>query len=204
MVPTLEDGKITFANDSRSTITHSLLLNVTAKYEEIKFTFQAKFFICPCSEDLILGRSTLNATGLIHLYITEDVAPNPFKPTASVSNVVIEIVDDQSGELDDAVVPHPEPAFQDSTPNLWIPYCSSLGIPYEIFFDLIDWFARHSTVPLHKLLKAPHEFINCLPKGYKRPSVDLKIVRKSHKNAPLLNSSSTHSNYTVLGLVPVI
>ena len=184
LVPTLEDGKITFANDSRSTITHSLLLNVTAKYEEIKFTFQAKFFICPCSEDLILGRSTLNATGLIHLYITEDVAPNPFKPTASVSNVVIEIVDDQSGELDDAVVPHPEPAFQDSTPNLWIPYCSSLGIPYEIFFDLIDWFARHSTVPLHKLLKAPHEFINCLPKGYKRPSVDLKIVRKPHKNAP--------------------
>ena len=144
LVPTLEDGKITFANDSRSTITHSLLLNVTAKYQDIKFTFQAKFFICPCSEDLILGRSTLNATGLIHLYITDDVAPNPFKPTASVSNVVIDIVDDQSGELDDAIVPHPEPAFHDSTPNLWIPYCSSLGIPYEIFFDLIDWFARHT------------------------------------------------------------
>jgi hypothetical protein len=184
VAPQKEEGKIQFGNASNDLISESLLLRITAKYEEIKFTFEAKFLICPCSEDLLIGRPTLNSTGLIHLYITDDVSPNPFSCNVANSKVIIEILDDSTGELDEIVDVPTEPAFYEETQNLWISYCSSLGIPYEIFFDLIDWFARNTTTPLHKLLSDPREFIRNFPKGYTRPHSELKIERKPHVNAP--------------------
>ncbi len=182
--PIIEEGKITFGNESRVTITQSLLLNVTVKYEEIQFTFQAKFFICPCSEDMIFGRLTLNSTGLIHLYITKDCAPNPFSFEANSSNVIIELVEDASGELDEVPTAHSESAFDLDTEDLWESYSKYLGIPYSILFDLIDWFSRNTSYPLHKLLCSPQEFLDSFPKGYRRPCVDFKVERASHPNAP--------------------
>jgi hypothetical protein len=79
------------------------------------------------------------------LYITDDVSPNPFSCNVGNSKVVIEILDDSTGELDEIVDVFAGPAFNEETQNLWISYCSSLGIPYEIFFDLIDWFARNTS-----------------------------------------------------------
>ena len=127
--PQKEEGKIQFGNSSDDTITESLWLRITAKYEEIKFTFEAKFLICSCSEDLLLGRPTLNSTGLIHLYITDEVSPNPFSCNTVNSNVIIEILDDSVGELDEVSEVSAGPAFLEETQNLWIIYSSSLGIP---------------------------------------------------------------------------
>ena len=47
IVPQIEEGRIQFGNASNDLISESLLLRITAKYEEIKFTFEAKFLICP-------------------------------------------------------------------------------------------------------------------------------------------------------------
>jgi hypothetical protein len=179
-----EEGNITFGNDSRVTITHSLLLDVTAKYEEFQFTFQAKFFICPCSEDMIIGRPTLNTTGLIHLYITDECAPNPFPFAVNSSNIVIELEEDASGELEEEPVAPSEPAFDLDTEDLWESYSNTLGIPYSIMFDLIDWFARNTSHPLHKLLSSPQEYLELLPKDYKKPCVAFKVERESHPDAP--------------------
>jgi hypothetical protein len=108
IVPHIEEGNIKFGNTSSCSISHSLFLDLTANYNDIQFTFHAKFFICNCAEDIIIGRPTLNSTGLIHLFVTVgDVAPNPFE----VHNISIEIMDDQSGELDDSEILPEEPRF---------------------------------------------------------------------------------------------
>ena len=54
----------------------------------------------------------MNSTGLIHLYTSGcDVAPNPFEVHAASSDISIEILDDQVGELNDDEVLPEEPAF---------------------------------------------------------------------------------------------
>jgi hypothetical protein len=132
IVPQVVEGNIKFGNTSSCHITHSLLLDLTANYNDIQFTFRANFFICNCPEDLIIGRPTLNSTGLIHLYVTVgDVAPNPFE----VHNIDIEIMDDQSGELDDSEICRDEPAFCEDTENLWTHFCSLLNTEPDTFFD---------------------------------------------------------------------
>jgi hypothetical protein len=47
IAPQIEEGRIHIGNASKDLISESLLLRITAKYEEIKFTFEAKFLICP-------------------------------------------------------------------------------------------------------------------------------------------------------------
>lgn len=182
IVPHVEEGSIKFGNTSSCSITHSLFLELTANYNDIQFTFHAKFFICNCPEDIIIGRPTLNSTGLIHLYVTVgDVAPNPFE----VHNIDIEIMDDQSGELDDSEIIPDEPAFCADTEDLWIHFCSLLGTEPDVFFDVLDWSARNTEISVNEILQDFSKILSQMPPHYKRNRrADLVIERKSHLNAP--------------------
>ncbi len=184
--PAREEGNIKFGNDSKNMITSSLTLDILVRYEGIKFVFQSKFFVCNCSEDLIIGRPTLNSTGLIHLYITEaDVAPNPFVVNSVSSKIIIDILDDQTGEHNDEDVISSELAFDQDTENLWVRFCSDLGVDPDVLFDLIDWSARNTEIPVKTLLKNCSHFVSQMPKQYKRTRRDdLLIERKSHPDAP--------------------
>jgi len=186
IVPQLEEGIINFGNTSSSMITHSLVLALTATYNELQFTFHAKFLICNCPEDIIIGRPTLNSTGLMHLYICEgDVAPNPFEVHTVSSKISIEILDDESGELNDVEAKSDEPAFSAETENLWIPFCSMIKTEPEVMFNVMDWCARNTDVPVKEVLLNFSNFVSQMPAQYKRiHRADLIIERKSHLNAP--------------------
>lgn len=186
IVPQIEEGNIRFGNASQNKITHSLFLALTAKYNEVTFTFHEKYFICDCPEDIIIGRPTLNSTGLIHLYISGcDVAPNPFELHAYSSDISIEILDDQVGELNDDEVLPEEPAFCDDTEDLWIHFCSLIKSEPDVLFNVLDWCARNTDVPVKKILSEFNNFSSQMPVEYKRiRRSDLVIERKSHPNAP--------------------
>jgi hypothetical protein len=183
--PKIEEGNIKFGNDSTNMITQSVMLEITAKQGLISFTFKAKFFICELSEDMIIGRPTLNSTGLIHLYITEgDVSPNPF---AVHSSIIIETMDDKLGELDedDDVERFVEPAFDQNTVNLWEKFSESLGISSEELFNLIYWAASQTEIDSQDLLRNASKYVSQLPSQYVRfRRSDLEIERKSDSRAP--------------------
>lgn len=187
----VEQGGITFGNCGKESTSKSVILTLKATHGEISFVFSAKFFIVPrASQDLIIGRPTLNSTGLIHLYVDDtDCSPNPFLAEVNAHSIKIEDIDypDADSEGEDSVAVDPEiVSFNKDTACLWTEYAKSIDCDVETLFKAMDWFARNTTRPISEFFPDICNVILHLPKGYKIPECLLTIERLPHKDAPFL------------------
>lgn len=184
-----ERGEIKFPIGGES-ISESVVLALRVSQGDISFVFTAKFFVIPnANQELLIGRPTLNATGLIHLFIDDTCSPNPFLADVNVHEIKIEDIDYPNADSEGEDEPDVDPkviAFNDDTPCLWSEYADTVGCDLPTLFTAMDWFARHSSSPISEFFPEISKVLLQVPKDYHMPPCTVRIERLPHKNAPYL------------------
>jgi hypothetical protein len=166
-----------------------MFLTLKATSGNVTFIFSAKFYIMDeAPQDLLIGRPTLNATGLIHLYTFEvDCAPNPFSKTVNSLDIQIEDIDEPNAESEGEDAEEVDPtmeAFNDSTFDMWEELCETLKCNKTQLFKTMDWFARSSTEPIAEFFDKFDQIRQTVPAQHEMPLCTLKIHRDAHPDAP--------------------
>jgi hypothetical protein len=182
-----EQGEIKFPIGGES-VSKSVILTLRVTQGEISFVFTDKFYVIPnSSQELLLGRPTLNSTGLIHLFIGEFCSPNPLLPEINIHEIKIEDVDypDADSEGEDPIESDPKLiAFDENTPCQWTEYASTIGCDINSLFTAMDWFARNSSQPISEFFVDISKILLQVPELYRMPPCSVRIERLPHKNAP--------------------
>ena len=183
--------RIKFANKSKSEMCCTVILKFEIEYHDQRCQFEAEFLVCELVEDVIFGRGLLDATGLLHLIITENTSPNPFESDCSANNVVIDHLDDKDGEDGDediAQLPPPNlpPAFSNDTVDIWAGFAEQYGLDVEGLFRVTAWAATGSDIKIGDILNRIED-IKILMKDSDVVMIeksDLIVERPAHKDAP--------------------
>ena len=185
----IEQGEVIFGDKSEQSVSKSMFLTLEATSGKITFTFSAKFYIVEkAQQELLIGRPTLNATGLIHLYTFQVVcAPNPFLKEVNALDIKIYDIDEPNAESEGEDAENADTtaeAFNDSTPDLWEELCTTLNCNKTQLFNTMDWFARFSTEPISCFFENFDQFLHSVPARHEMPKCTLILRREAHPDAP--------------------
>jgi hypothetical protein len=148
--------------------------------DDVSKTFQADFLICNISETAIIGRPFLDHSGLMHLLITSETAPNPFE----CNQVTVEHLAIHEDEDDDEPILSVPSAFDETTTDLWEDFAKQFGVDSKQFFKIIHFAATNTSIQVSKILQKFHELKSMMPSDYSFEHDDITIERKYHVHAP--------------------
>jgi len=186
---TIEQGEIKFGDTTGKAVSKSMLLTLEVTSGKITFAFSAKFYIVEnAQQELLIGRPTLNATGLIHLYTFHvECAPNPFLNEINALDIKIHDIDEPNAESEDEDIEEVDPtaeAFNDSTPDMWEELCKTLRCSQAQLFKTMDWFARFTSEPISTFFEKFDCLLPSVPDQHELPTCTLKLRREVHPDAP--------------------
>lgn len=149
--------------------------------------FEGVFLVADIAEDIILGRTLLDSTGLLHLCITDATAPNPFTTDAQcTSSIQIDHFDDTVGEGEDPPpqCPTSEPAYDMDTEDIWVGFAIQFDVTPSQLFSFMAWAAIETTEKIATIFDNFRTLYPSMPKDYRFETSDIKVPRNAHPNAP--------------------
>jgi hypothetical protein len=148
--------------------------------DDVSKTFQADFLICNISETAIIGRPFLDHSGLMHLLITSETAPNPFE----CNQVTVEHLAIHEDEDDDQPITSVPSAFDETTTDLWENFAKQFDVDTKQFFKIIHFAATSTSIQVSKILQKFHELKSMMPSEYSFEHDDITVERTYHVHAP--------------------
>jgi hypothetical protein len=145
--------------------------------------FETEFLICNISEAIIIGRPFLDHSGLMHLLITPDTAPNPFDCNQVTVEHLASINDDEDEDVIEKQFETPT-AFDEETEDIWEIFAQHHGVDSQELFRLIHYAAMETTIQISKIIHKLDEIKAIIPKSYSFECDDLLIERKYNAHAP--------------------